>query len=150
MVPAIQYATPRLSNFCYMTTSNGVVRYDLYPEGKEYAVTYYLYVNRFEGMDGLVNYHVTLDSDTEYTLSVTTSGGKESVFTRDNDGVYNLTLQRNELDGTPRPIWITAAGGDKVSTGLMVTGREYESDVYFDLKLGSRLLDVAAGEGIKS
>lgn len=150
-MPDVQYASPRISNFCYMTTANGVVRFDVYPESKEYEVTYYLYVDRFEGTDGMISYHVKLDTDEAYTLSlITGSDNEEHVFTLGDDGVYHLTIPRTALDGSEHPIWITAPDGEKAASGLTVTGREYAENVYFDLHVGNRKLDVTVGEGVRS
>ncbi|MDD7436683.1 MAG: InlB B-repeat-containing protein, partial [Lachnospiraceae bacterium] len=150
---SIQYSSPRISNFCYMTTDNGVVRFDVYPGTQEYEVTYYLFIRRFEGFENMVNYHIRLNSNStenEYAFSVLpTNETKEEQFTKDENGVYNLSLARSVFDGTQCPIKLSVNGGDPASTGFTVTGREYQKDVYFDMNFGKVQLNIALGEGVE-
>lgn len=150
---SIQYSSPRISNFCFMTTDNGVVRFDVYPGTQEYEVTYYLFIRRFEGFENMVNYHIRLNSNStenEYAFSVLpTNETKEEQFTKDENGVYNLSLARSVFDGTQCPIKLSVNGGDPASTGFTVTGREYQKDVYFDMNFGKVQLNIALGEGVE-
>ena len=152
-IAQLQYASPRISNFCYMTTDNGVVRYDVYPGTQEYEVTYYLFIRRFEGFENRINYHIRLNSASElnqYEFRVAPKEGvQEETFTKDENGVYNLSLSRNAFDGTQRSIKMSVNGGESASTGFTVTGREYAKDVYLDMNFGKVQLNIASGEGIE-
>ena len=152
-IAQLQYASPRISNFCYMTTDNGVVRYDVYPGTQEYEVTYYLFIRRFEGFENQINYHIRLNSASEenqYEFRMAPKdGAQEESFTRDENGVYNLSLSRSVFDGTQRPVKMSVNGGESASTGLTVTGREYAKDVYLDMNFGKVQLNIVSGEGIE-
>ena len=152
-ISQLQYASPRISNFCYMTTDNGVVRYDVYPGTQEYEVTYYLFIHRFEGFENQINYHIRLNSASEqnqYEFRMAPKdGAQEEAFTKDENGVYNLSLSRSVFDGTQRPVKMSVNGGESASTGLTVSGREYAKDVYLDMNFGKVQLNIVSGEGIE-
>ena len=76
-------------------------------------------------------------------------GAQEESFTRDENGVYNLSLSRSVFDGTQRPVKMSVNGGESASTGLTVTGREYAKDVYLDMNFGKVQLNIVSGEGIE-
>lgn len=150
----IQYSVPRYSDFCYMTTENGVVRYDVRANTEVYDATYYLYVNRFEGYEDSVRYHIRLDGareedSYEFTTRLT-ENGEEKTFTRQEDGTYLLETRRKDCDTTEQPILMSVNKKAAVKTGFVITGREVQQDVYFDLKIGNGTLGIQLGEGVES
>ena len=150
---SMQYSVPRISNFCYMTPDNGVVRFDVFKETKEYEVTYYLYVRRFEG-DGSINYHVKLTNplpDTEYAFSVYPPQSETALdFVPEEDGSWKLSAKRSAFNGEKQPLLMTVDGAEPVKTGFFLTGREQETDVRYEITLGDPKLEVELGEGIRS
>ena len=150
----IQYSVPRYSDFCYMTTENGVVRYDVRANTEVYDATYYLYVNRFEGYEDSVRYHIRLDGareedSYEFTTRLT-ENGEEKTFTRQEDGTYLLETRRKDCDTTEQPILMSVNKKAAVKTGFVITGREVQQDVYFDIKIGNGTLGIQLGEGVES
>ena len=148
----MQYSVPRVSNFCYMTPENGVVRYDVYPKTDSYDVTYCLYVRRFEGNDDSIRYHIRINDRYEedsYEFQVKPTGyDKELTFAEQEDGTYLLEARRKQFNGTDRPLMMAVNGGEAVKTGFSLNGREYQQDVYFDLTLGNSTLGVKLGNGV--
>ena len=148
----MQYSVPRVSNFCYMTPSNGVVRYDVYPGTDSCDVTYYLYVRRFEGNDDAIRYHIRINDRYEedsYEFRVKpTSYDKELTFTEEEDGSYLLEARRRQFNGTDRPLMMSVNGEEAAKTGFSLNGREYQQDVYFDLTLGNSMLGIQLGNGV--
>ena len=141
----MQYSVPRISNFCYMTPDNGVVRFDVFKETKEYEVTYYLYVRRFEG-DGSINYHVKLTNplpDTKYAFSVYPPQSETALdFAPEEDGSWKLSAKRSAFNGEKQPLLMTVDGAEPVKTGFFLTGREQETDVRYEITLGDPKLEV--------
>ncbi len=151
---AIQYSVPRYSDFCYMTPENGVVRYDVRANTEVYDVTYYLYVNRFEGYEDIVRYHVRIDGakeGTDYEFSTLFRENAEpQLFTRQEDGTYLLEARRKEFDSSEQPLLMSVNGKEPVKTGFTITGREVQQDVYFDISIGTVTLGIQLGEGVES
>ena len=110
--------SPRISNFCYMTTDNGVVRYDVYPGTQEYEVTYYLFIRRFEGFENHgLNYHIRLNSASEenqyeFRMAPEKTGHRKNLLQGMKTGVYDLSLSRSVFDGTQRPVKMSVNGGE--------------------------------------
>ena len=148
----MQYSVPRVSDFCYMTPANGVVRYDVYPKTSSYDVTYYLYVRRFEGTDDGIRYHISIKDGYEedsYAFQVQpTSYDQALAFEEKEDGSYLLEARRTQFNGTDRPLMMSVNGGEATKTGFTLNGREYQQDVYFDLMLGKSMLGVQLGNGV--
>ena len=148
----LQYSVPRYSNFCFMTPESGVVRYDVRAKTDAYDVTYYLYVQRFEGYEDTVRYHVRLngaDAENNYEFSTMYSAnGDEQKFTKQADGTYLLEAQRKQFDLTEQPLMMSVNGRGAAATGFVITGQEKQKDVYFDISLGKISLGVKLGDGV--
>ena len=150
----MQYSVPQISSFCYMTPANGVVRYDVHPQTDTYDATYYLYVRRFEGNDDQIRYHIRLKGDyaeDTYAFSVTPSPyDGELTFTKEAEHTYVLNAHRTQFDGSNRPLMMAVNEEEAAKTGFSLNGRERQQDVYFDITIGTPLLGIQMGEGVKS
>ena len=149
----MQYSVPQISNFCYMTPANGVVRYDVRPYTDSYEATYYLYVRRFEGDSDAIRYHIRMNGGNEentYEFSVKPSVyDKELFFTKMEDGTYLLEASRKQFDGIDQSIHLSINSGEAIKTGFFLNGREYQQDVFFDITLGKYMFGIQTGTGVK-
>ena len=149
----MQYSVPQISNFCYMTPANGVVRYDVRPQTDAYEVTYYLFVRRFEGNEDTIRYHINLEGNAEedtYAFQVTPSSYSEALtFAKESEHTYLLEAHRTQFDGNDQPLMMSVNGEAAANTGFTLNGREQQQDVYFDITIGKIMLGIQTGEGIK-
>lgn len=148
----VQYSTPQVSSFCYMTPENGVVRYDVRAKTEAYDVTYYLYVRRFEGNEDSVRYHINLqgkEAEDTYTFTVVPRKGNDSLtFTEEGENTYLLTAHRAQFDESEQPLMMSVNGEEATKTGFSITGREYAQDIYFDITIDRPTLGIQLGEGV--
>lgn len=150
----VQYSIPRISNLCYLTPESDTVRYDLFETTNEYDLTFNLFASRFQGYTGEITYIIEASEVPAGTVfSVTGSNGAQAMTFEPVDGEENrwsLTADRSSFNGTKRTIMVRLPNGTVVSSGLIVTGRETESEVVLTLGEFSHELTVTYTEGIES
>ena len=148
----VQYSTPQVSSFCYMTPDNGVVRYDVRAKTDAYDVIYYLYVQRFEGNEAAVRYHINLQGQEEedtYTFTVVPREDNDALtFTAEDAHTYLLEANRTQFDESEQPLMMSVNGEEATRTGFTITGREYAQDIYFDITISRPMLGIQYGEGV--
>ncbi|MGN1021227.1 MAG: InlB B-repeat-containing protein, partial [Aristaeellaceae bacterium] len=147
----VQYSVPLISKLCYITPESGTVRYDVFSTTTEYNLTFNLFVNRFPGYTGDVTYILEAsEASADTVFTVTASNGETMTFqpVEGETGRWMLTVSRAAFNGTECPVMLKAGSNAAVSTGLVITGREADSEVILTLGDITRSLTVTAGEGI--
>ena len=149
-----QYSTPHTSALCYLLPDRGLVSYDVFETTKQYNLTFYLYANRYKGYSSDITYIIEADDapeDTVFTVRAD-NGSDRLTFTRvaGTANRWSLTVPRATFDGTSRPIMMRVDGGESVTSGLTINGREEGPVVTLKLGQLAKKLTVNTGEGVES